>query len=64
MLCQSKDSVLAASALRGIDTPIDISSYALTRVLPVTLQRVLPGIDAREAELALVPRPGLDSHGE
>ena len=52
MLCQTKDSVLAEYALRGIDKPIGISSYELTRALPATLQSVLPSIEALEAELA------------
>ena len=55
MLCQTKDSVLAEYALRGIDKPIGIASYELTRALPATLQSVLPSIEALEAELASAP---------
>lgn len=51
MLCQGKDSILAEYALRGIDKPIGIASYELTRALPQTLQSVLPSIDDIEAEL-------------
>ncbi len=57
MLCQGKDNVLAEYALRGIDKPIGIASYELTRALPNTLQSVLPSIESIEAELS-----GLASH--
>lgn len=52
MLCQSKDNVLAEYALRGIDKPIGISSYELTRALPQNLQSALPSIEIIEAELS------------
>lgn len=52
MLCQSQDKVLAEYALRGIDKPIGIASYELTRALPATLQSVLPSIESIEAELS------------
>ena len=55
LLCQNKDSVLAEYALRGIDKPIGIASYELTRHLPSTLQSALPSIEALEAELAARP---------
>ncbi len=51
MLCQGKDNVLAEYALRGIDKPIGIASYELTRALPDTLRSVLPSIESLEAEL-------------
>ena len=58
MLCQGKDNVLAEYALRGIDKPIGIASYELTRALPETLQSALPSIEAIEAELSgLNPEP-------
>lgn len=50
ILCQDKDNVLAEYALRGIDKPIGIASYALTRALPATLQSALPSIERIEAE--------------
>ena len=53
MLCQNKDSVLAEYALRGIDKPIGIVSYELTRALPASLQSALPSIETIEAELSL-----------
>jgi predicted nuclease of restriction endonuclease-like (RecB) superfamily len=52
MLCQNKDSVLAEYALRGIDKPIGIASFELTRALPANLQSVLPSIETIEAELS------------
>lgn len=52
ILCQGKDRVLAEYALRGIDKPIGIASYEFTRALPATLRRVLPTIEAIEAELS------------
>ena len=61
MLCQNKDSVLAEYALRGIDKPIGIASYELTRALPATLQSVLPSIEALEAELASATYPDQDT---
>lgn len=54
MLCQSKDNVLAEYALRGIDKPIGIASYELTRALPDNLQSVLPSIEIIEAELSVL----------
>ena len=51
MLCQGKDNVLAEYALRGIDKPIGIASYELTRSLPTTLASALPSIETLEAEL-------------
>lgn len=57
MLCQGQDKVLAEYALRGIDKPIGIASYELTRALPESLQSALPSIEALEAELGATP-PG------
>ncbi|WP_396215789.1 YhcG family protein [Gemmatimonas sp.] len=64
MLCQTKDSVLAEYALRGIDKPIGIASYELTRSLPATLQSALPSIEALEAELLMAQYTTMhtDSH--
>jgi predicted nuclease of restriction endonuclease-like (RecB) superfamily len=51
MLCQSKNRVLAEYALRGIDKPIGVADYELTRALPESLQSTLPTIEDIEAEL-------------
>ncbi len=52
ILCQRSDKVLAEYALRGIDKPIGVSTFELTRALPASLQSALPSIDEIEAELS------------
>lgn len=52
ILCQTKDNVLAEYALTGIDKPIGVSSYELTRALPKRLQSALPTVEQIEAELS------------
>jgi predicted nuclease of restriction endonuclease-like (RecB) superfamily len=52
ILCQTKDRVLAEYALSGIDKPIGVSSYELTRALPASLTSALPTVEEIEAELA------------
>ncbi len=44
--------MLAEYALRGLDKPIGISEYELTRALPDNLKSVLPTIEEIEAELS------------
>lgn len=56
ILCQSKDHVLVEYSLSGIDKPIGISTYELTRVLPTDLQSALPTVEQLEAELTDVTR--------
>lgn len=51
ILCQTKDNVLAEYALSGIDKPIGVSSYELTRALPESLQSALPTVEQIEAEM-------------
>lgn len=51
ILCQQPNRVLAEYALRGVDKPIGVSSYELTRALPATLQSSLPSIEDIEREL-------------
>lgn len=53
ILCQDKKRVLAEYALRGMNKPIGISEYELTRALPDDLKSVLPTIEEIEAELSL-----------
>jgi predicted nuclease of restriction endonuclease-like (RecB) superfamily len=57
ILCQSQDRVLAEYSLSGIDKPIGISTYELTRDLPKKLQSALPAVEDIEAELAAAPAP-------
>lgn len=52
ILCQQPNRVLAEYALRGIDKPIGVSAYELTRALPAELQTSLPSIEAIEQALA------------
>lgn len=52
ILCQSRDRLLAEYSFAGIDQPIGVSTYELTRALPARLQSVLPTVEQIEAELA------------
>jgi predicted nuclease of restriction endonuclease-like (RecB) superfamily len=51
ILCQDKKRVLAEYALRGMDKPIGVSEYELTRALPEKFKSALPTIEEIEAEL-------------
>lgn len=51
ILCQQPNRILAEYALRGVDTPIGVSGYELTRALPQALQSSLPSIEDIEREL-------------
>lgn len=51
ILCQQPNRVLAEYALRGVDSPIGVSGFELTRALPKTLQSSLPSIAQIEQEL-------------
>lgn len=51
ILCQDKKRVLAEYALRGMDKPIGVSEYELTRALPDELKSSLPTIKEIEEEL-------------
>ena len=52
ILCQDKKRVLAEYALRGLNKPIGISEYELTRALPDELKTSLPTIEEIETELS------------
>jgi predicted nuclease of restriction endonuclease-like (RecB) superfamily len=60
ILCQGKDRMLAEYALAGIDKPIGVSSYELTRALPASLRSALPTVEEIEAELD-EPRQGSEA---
>lgn len=65
ILCQDEQRVLAEYALRGMDKPIGISAYELTRALPAALASALPSIDAIETELGpIAARPRGDESEE
>ena len=58
ILCQDRNHIVAEYALRGVDKPIGISEYELTRALPASLQSALPTVEDIEAELSvLATRP-------
>ncbi|MBI5364666.1 MAG: DUF1016 family protein [Planctomycetes bacterium] len=52
ILCQTRDQLLAEYSFVGIDKPIGISTYELTRALPTKLRSALPTVEEIEAELA------------
>ncbi len=52
ILCQKKDKLLAEYSLKGIDKPIGISEYQLSKVLPDNLKSSLPTIEQIEAEFS------------
>jgi len=52
ILCQDRNRIVAECALRGMNKPIGVSEYELTRSLPRDLESSLPTIEAIEAELA------------
>ncbi|MBW1865118.1 MAG: DUF1016 family protein [Deltaproteobacteria bacterium] len=52
ILCQDKKRVLAEYALRGMNKPIGISEYELTRALPEELKSALPTVEEIETELS------------
>jgi predicted nuclease of restriction endonuclease-like (RecB) superfamily len=51
ILCQEHDRLLAEYSFAGIDKPIGISTYELTRALPREMQSALPTVEEIEAEL-------------
>jgi len=52
ILCQDRNHIVAEYALRGVNKPIGISEYELTRALPVKFRSALPTVEEIEAELA------------
>ena len=55
ILCQQQNEVIAEYALRGVDKPIGVSTFDLTRALPTELVSSLPSIEQIERELADLP---------
>lgn len=51
LLCKSRTKFEAEYALKGIDKPIGISEYELTKAIPENLRSTLPSIQELEAEL-------------
>ncbi len=52
ILCQDRNHIIAEYALRGVNKPIGISEYELTRALPPSLRSALPTVEEIEAELS------------
>ena len=57
ILCQTRAHLLAEYSFTGIDKPIGISTYELTRALPDRLRSALPTVEEIEAELSGSSRP-------
>jgi predicted nuclease of restriction endonuclease-like (RecB) superfamily len=57
ILCQTRDRLLAEYSFSGIDKPIGISTYELTRALPKGLRSSLPTVEQIEAELEEAVKP-------
>jgi len=51
ILCQSHNHLQAEYSFAGIDKPIGISTYELTRALPQAIRSALPTVEEIEAEL-------------
>lgn len=51
LLCKSRNKIEAEYALKGIQKPIGISEYQLTRAIPKNLKSNLPTVEEIEAEL-------------
>ena len=51
LICKSKSDMIVEYALRNVNTPIGISQYELTEILPKEYQSSLPSIEQIEAEL-------------
>jgi hypothetical protein len=51
LLCKSRNKFEAEYSLKGIQKPIGISEYQLTRAIPENLKFNLPTVEEIEAEL-------------
>ena len=56
ILCQERSRLLAEYSFAGIDKPIGISTYELTRALPKGMKSALPTVEEIEAELSEVAK--------
>ena len=52
LLCKSRSKVIAEYALKGIEKPIGVSEYQLTKAIPENLKSNLPSIEELEAEFS------------
>lgn len=60
ILCQEHSRLLAEYSFAGIEKPIGISTYELTRALPQELRSALPTIEEIETELGEMSRQATD----
>ncbi len=60
IICREKDHVIAEYSLRGMNKPIGVSEYTLTKALPKKLKSALPTIEEIEAEMSQNLRPPLN----
>ena len=51
ILCKTRKKLIAEYTLRNTNTPIGVSEYKLTRIIPPDLQKNLPSIRELEKEL-------------
>ena len=52
ILCQERNRLLAEYSFAGIDKPIGVATYQLTRALPKEIRSALPTVEEIEAELS------------
>ncbi|MFY9268624.1 MAG: PDDEXK nuclease domain-containing protein [Candidatus Manganitrophaceae bacterium] len=64
ILCQQRDRLMAEYSFAGIDKPIGISTYELTRALPRELRSALPTVEEIEAELSSAVKPKKSGRGK
>lgn len=62
ILCQTRDKLLAEYSFAGIDKPLGISTYELTRAIPAELRSALPTVEEIEAELCVTARRKTPGH--
>lgn len=51
LICKSKDNVLAQYAVNSMITPIGISEYKLSNIIPENFKSSMPTIEEIEREL-------------
>jgi predicted nuclease of restriction endonuclease-like (RecB) superfamily len=64
LLCKSRSKVIAEYALKGIDKPIGVSEYQLTKAIPDNLKANLPSIEEIEAELNESEKPSSEDDSQ
>jgi predicted nuclease of restriction endonuclease-like (RecB) superfamily len=52
ILCQTRNRLMAEYCFSGVDNPIGVATYELSRALPAEFQSALPTVEEIEAELA------------